>query len=112
MLGFKNIWDKNTIQGYPYEKAKTFLLEHDKKISLLFNTARKDWDKVDISEEKVRKAICQRLNTILKSVCNIGVKNKYKGKRGKDNPEYEISGLDIWEKEKIQIKAETCRNIC
>jgi len=110
ILGFENIWDKKSIQEYPYDTARQFLIDHDKKISLLFNTSSQDWSKVTLSvpDEKLitarKKLISQRLNTILKSVCHIGVKKKYKGYVGKTNTEYIISGLEIWEEENIQIK--------
>ena len=49
-----------------------------------------------------KKKITKALNNTLKSVCNIGARNKHKGVQRKKEI-YTIQGLDIWKKEDIHI---------
>jgi hypothetical protein len=97
-LGFNNVWDNKIIQQYPYDKAKDFLIEHGDNISLLFKTNKVDWTEIDD-----KKKISDYINNRLKSICNVTVKNKHKGKLAKILQEYCIQGLDIWDKGGIKI---------
>jgi len=103
MLGFNDIWDKKEIQDFPYAKAKQFLSYYHHKISILFGGNSKiDWESFILDDKDDKMKIVKTLNGILKKVCNIGVKNKHKGKRKTENI-FNIQGLDIWEKENILI---------
>jgi hypothetical protein len=103
MLGFENIWDKKEICGYPYDKAVVFLEKYHHKISVLFgNNAKKDWSKLDINDKNDKRTIALALNTVLKNVCNIGVKNKYLGRRSKEDL-YCIKGFELFENNHIEI---------
>jgi hypothetical protein len=103
MLGFKDIWDKKDIQNFPYAKAKEFLSWHHHKISILFGgNSKTDWEELLLDDKDDKMKIVKTINGILKKVCNIGVKNKHKGKRKTENI-FNIQGLDIWEKENILI---------
>jgi len=97
ILGFDNVYDTRTIKGYPYEKAKQFLVEHGDNISLLFGGKKIDWKGVDVNDKESKREISYYISNKLKSVCNIGVSNKHRGK-GREKEEYIIKGLDIWEK--------------
>ena len=103
MLGFENIWDKKEIQGYPYDKAIVFLEKYHHKISVLFgNNAKKDWSKLDINDKNDKRTIALALNTVLKNVCNIGVKNKYLGRRSKEDL-FCIKGFELFENNHIEF---------
>jgi hypothetical protein len=97
MLGFDNIYDTRTIKGYPYEKAREFLVEHGDNISLLFGGKKVNWKNVDVNDKESKREISYYISNKLKSVCNIGVSNKHRGRDAKKE-EYIIKGLDIWEK--------------
>jgi hypothetical protein len=98
MLGFNNIFDTRTIQGYPYEKAREFLAEHGDNISLLFGCKNDNkWKNMEELTPERKKIISKYITDKLKSVCHISVSNKCRGK-GKEQEEYIIKGLDVWEK--------------
>jgi hypothetical protein len=120
VIGYENVFDPQTIQGFPYEKVRQFMIEHGYNIDILFGcNSNKNWKNlklVDIdtkwSKDKIKevenenkdmkKSMTAFVNNRLKSVCNISVKNKCRG-RGSIKEEYTIQGLDIWKKGNIKL---------
>ena len=111
-LGFDDIFDKKEIQGYPYDKARTFLVSYHHKISVLFgNNAKIDWGNFDIEETAVKRKIALTLNTFLKNICNVGVKNKGRGRKIIENI-FRIKGIDLFEDNNVVIpKNEFAENL-
>jgi hypothetical protein len=106
-LGFESIWDTKEIQGYPYDKAKEFLTQYHRNISVLFGgNSKVDWKEFDVENKDDKKKISTALNTVLKKVCNVGVKNKHTGAQ-RTKEIYRIQGIEIWKKGDIPIPNNT-----
>jgi hypothetical protein len=120
VIGYDNVFDQKTIAGFPYEKVRQFMVEHGNNIDLLFGCNSKNWknlELIDIHTEwnkdkikeaqnenkEMKKLMTEYINSRLRSVCNIGVKNKYKGGKAIKREEYIIQGLDIWETGGVKI---------
>lgn len=108
VLGFDNVCDSKTLEQYPYDKAHSFLLEHDKHMNTLFNTRAvpHGWDNTDINNEDQQKFIRDTLNKYIKSTCHISIKNKFKGKKA-DLQHYVIGGIELFKKFDIDIDENT-----
>ena len=101
MLGFNNIWDDKTIDGYDHNEGKKYLIANGNLISALFGSKTYNWKKIDISTVDGKKIVSTFLNTKLKSVCALTVK---KVNRKKTCNNYKISGLEIWEKGSLRLR--------
>jgi hypothetical protein len=102
MLGFKDIFDTKTIDGYPYEKAKDFLIKHSKNIDLLFNTQSSNWEELDITDKDGKNKLSNYISGKLKAVCNITFSNAHRGKKAQLD-QYILKGMEIWQNGNIQI---------
>jgi hypothetical protein len=118
IIGYDNVFDTKIITGFPYEKVRQFMIQHSHNIDLFGCTWNwknlelvdidTDWSKDKIKEaeknnKEMKKLTTEYINSRLRSVCNIGVKNKYKGGKASKREEYIIQGLDIWETGGVKI---------
>ena len=103
-IGYENIFSKQIINKYPYEKMYNYLGNKKDYHKILWSTNTdklNQLNKLD-DEKNYKRSIKQFVNTKLK-FCGISVKNKHRGKKGITNPEFYISGLDLWKDNNIDI---------
>lgn len=100
MIGYTDIFDTKHIKGFPYEKIKQYLIDNGEKVSLLFNTNKKDWNTTEL-DANGKKSITAYINARLKEVVNITIVNKHRGGGSRKFQEYIINGISAWEKDNI-----------
>ena len=101
-IGLDSPWDDRIVDGFPYKKAREFLIRHDKNMSLLFGSATRDWKKIGLTEKEDKRLITESINNKLKSVCNVRLSNMYKGRRSKEE-KYQLKGLEVFDKFNVKI---------
>tara|TARA_R110000803_G_scaffold210739_1_gene283560 strand:- start:1181 stop:4600 length:3420 start_codon:yes stop_codon:yes gene_type:complete len=101
-LGYKNIFSSEIITKFPYDKMYDYLQIKKDYHKILWNTNIDKLNELDKKEKNYKKSIMNFTNSKLK-LCGISVKNKHRGKKATTNPEFYISGLDLWKDNNIHI---------
>ena len=104
-LGFENIFSTKIINEYPYDKMYEYLLEKKDYHKSLWE--RSDTTKLlqlnkEDDDKNYKRSIKRYIDAKLK-VCGIIVKNKNGGRKAIENPEFYISGLELWKEYDIDI---------
>jgi hypothetical protein len=104
-IGFENIFSTKILNVYPYEKMYDYLFIMKDYHKLLWNTNTNklnELNELNQNDKDFKRSIKQYVNHKLK-FCGISVKNKHKGRKAIENPEFYISGLEIWKDNNIDI---------
>jgi len=104
-LGFKNIFSTKILNVYPYEKMYDYLCITKDYHKLLWNTNTNklnELNELNENDKDYKHSVMKFVNHKLK-FCGISVKNKHRGRKAIENPEFYISGLEIWKDNNIDI---------
>ena len=109
-IGFKNIFGEEILNNLDYEKMHKYFRENSEYHKLLFNCNTSKVMTLDKEDKGYKRSILNFINNKLKPVCGLSVSNKDSNTRkGRNNPEYYLKGLEIWNTFRIKIEKYECK---